>query len=74
MFRGAVLALRVAALPTRIANWGGLSSARIYVAGTNIYSWTPLKGIVPTEANPGSTRATYYYQTRNWSFGTSLGF
>jgi hypothetical protein len=29
---------------------------------------------VPPEANPGSTRATYYYQTRNWSIGTSLGF
>jgi hypothetical protein len=42
--------------------------------GTNVYTWSPLKGIVPPEANPGSTRATYYYQTRNWSIGTSLGF
>jgi TonB-linked SusC/RagA family outer membrane protein len=61
-------------IPTRYANWARMSSARVYVAGTNVYSWTPLKGIVPTETNPGSTRATYYYQTRNWSFGTSLGF
>lgn len=61
-------------VPTRYANWARVSTARLYVAGTNVYSWSPLKGVVPTEANPGSTRATYYYQTRNWSFGTSLGF
>jgi TonB-linked SusC/RagA family outer membrane protein len=61
-------------LPTQWATYVRLSSARVYVAGTNVYSWSPLKGIVPTEANPGSTRSTYYYQTRNWSFGTSLGF
>ena len=48
--------------------------ARLYVAGTNVFNWSPLKGIVPPEANPNSTRATYYYQTRNWSVGTSLGF
>jgi TonB-linked SusC/RagA family outer membrane protein len=61
-------------LPTRLTSRSGISSARIYVAGTNVYNWSPLKGIVPPEANPSSTRATYYYQTRNWSFGTSLGF
>ncbi|CAN5906090.1 TonB-dependent receptor [soil metagenome] len=61
-------------LPTNLSARGGLSSVRVYVAGTNVYTWSPLKGIVPTEANPGSTRATYYYQTRNFSFGTSLGF
>ena len=61
-------------LPERLVARGGLSSARLYVAGTNVYTWSPLKGIVPPEANPGSTRATYYYQTRNWSIGTSLGF
>ena len=61
-------------LPTNLASRGGLSSVRMYIAGTNIYSWSPLKGIVPTEANPGSDRATYYYQTRNWSLGTSIGF
>ena len=61
-------------LPERFVARGGLSSARLYLAGTNVYTWSPLKGIVPPEANPGSTRATYYYQTRNWSIGTSLGF
>ena len=61
-------------LPPNLSSRGGLSSVRLYVAGTNVYTWSPLKGIVPTEANPGSTRATYYYQTRNFSVGTSLGF
>jgi TonB-linked SusC/RagA family outer membrane protein len=61
-------------LPQRLVARGGLSNARFYVAGTNVYTWSPLKGIVPPEANPNSTRATYYYQTRNWSIGTSLGF
>ena len=61
-------------LPQSFSARGGLSSMRIYVAGTNVYTWSPLKGIVPTEANPASTRATYYYQTRNFSFGTSVGF
>jgi TonB-linked SusC/RagA family outer membrane protein len=61
-------------LPANLVAKGGLSSARFYVAGTNVYNWSPLKGIVPPEANPGSTRATYYYQTRNWSVGTSIGF
>jgi TonB-linked SusC/RagA family outer membrane protein len=61
-------------LPQRLVGRGGLSSARVYIAGTNVYTWSPLKGIVPPEANPGSTRATYYYQTRNWSIGTNLGF
>ena len=61
-------------IPSRLAGRVGFSQARVYVAGTNVYSWTPLKGIVPTEANPGSTRATYNYQTTNWSFGTSIGF
>ena len=61
-------------LPARFAAKGGIGSARFYVAGTNVFVWSPLKGITPQEANPGSTRATYYYQTRNWSFGTSLGF
>ena len=61
-------------LPSRLAGRVGFNSARLYVAGTNVYAWTPLKGIVPAEANPGSTRATYNYQTSNWSFGTSIGF
>jgi TonB-linked SusC/RagA family outer membrane protein len=61
-------------LPTNLASRGGLASVRMYVAGTNVYTWSPLKGVVPTEANPGSSRATYYYQTRNFSLGTSIGF
>jgi TonB-linked SusC/RagA family outer membrane protein len=61
-------------LPQRFVGRAGFSNARLYLAGTNVYTWSPLKGIVPPEANPGSTRATYYYQTRNWSIGTSLGF
>jgi TonB-linked SusC/RagA family outer membrane protein len=61
-------------LPTNLTSRGGLSSVRMYVAGTNVYTWSPLKGIVPTEANPNSSRATYYYQTRNFSVGTSIGF
>ena len=61
-------------LPTNLAARGGLASVRMYLAGTNVYTWSPLKGIVPTEANPGSSRGTYYYQTRNFSLGTSIGF
>jgi TonB-linked SusC/RagA family outer membrane protein len=61
-------------LPRRLVARGHLSTARLYLAGTNVYTWSPLKKIVPPEANPGSTRATYYYQTRNWSIGTNIGF
>jgi TonB-linked SusC/RagA family outer membrane protein len=61
-------------IPSRLIARGGLSSARFYVAGTNVYTWSPLKGILPPEVNPGSTRGTYYFQTRNFSLGTSLGF
>jgi TonB-linked SusC/RagA family outer membrane protein len=61
-------------LPTNLVARGGLSSARFYLAGTNVYNWSPLKGILPPEINPNSTRGTYYFQTRNWSVGTSLGF
>ena len=61
-------------LPTSLASRGGLSSLRFYVAGTNVYTWSPLKGILPNEVNPFSTRGTYYYQTRNFSVGTSVGF
>lgn len=61
-------------LPSNLVAKGGLSSARFYIAGTNVYTWSPLKGILPPEVNPGSTRGTYYFQTRNWSFGTNLGF
>jgi TonB-linked SusC/RagA family outer membrane protein len=59
--------------PTALAHHVGLRSARIYVAGTNVYTWSKMKGLLPAELNPGSSRGTYYYQTRNWSFGTSLG-
>ncbi|MDQ2665485.1 MAG: SusC/RagA family TonB-linked outer membrane protein, partial [Gemmatimonadota bacterium] len=61
-------------LPVSLGARAGISSARVYIAGTNLYTWSALKGIVPPEANPNSTRATYYYQTRNISVGTSLGF
>jgi TonB-linked SusC/RagA family outer membrane protein len=61
-------------LPSSTSGRVGISSARFYIAGTNVYTWSPLKGIIPQEGNPGSTRGTYYFQTRNWSLGTSLGF
>jgi TonB-linked SusC/RagA family outer membrane protein len=61
-------------LPSRLAARLGFNNARLYVAGNNVYAWTALKGIVPAEANPSSTRATYDYQTTNWSFGTSIIF
>lgn len=61
-------------LPQQLATRGHLSSARVYVAGTNVFTWSPLKGIVPAEANPYSSRGTYYYQTRNWTVGTNIGF
>ncbi len=61
-------------LPASMSGRVGVSSARFYLAGSNVFIWSPLKGIIPFEGNPGSTRATYYYQTRNWSLGTSLGF
>ena len=60
-------------VPNSLAHRAGLSSARLYVAGTNVYTWSKMKGLLPAELNPGSSRGTYYYQTRNWSLGTSLG-
>ena len=60
-------------LPNTLVHRAGLGSARLYVAGTNVYTWSKMKGLLPAELNPGSSRGTYYYQTRNWSIGTSLG-
>jgi TonB-linked SusC/RagA family outer membrane protein len=60
-------------IPSRYAGRIGFSSARLYFAGSNVYTWTKMKGLLPAELNPNSTRGTYYYQTRNFSIGTSLG-
>ncbi|AHG93829.1 TonB-dependent outer membrane protein, SusC/RagA (plasmid) [Gemmatirosa kalamazoonensis] len=59
-------------LPNGLVHRAGLGSARFYVAGTNVYTWSKMKGLLPAELNPSSSRGTYYYQTRNWSIGTSL--
>jgi TonB-linked SusC/RagA family outer membrane protein len=61
-------------LPKSLAGRASFSSARIYLAGTNVYSWSKMKGLLPPELNPAVTRGTYYYQTRNFSIGTSIGF
>jgi TonB-linked SusC/RagA family outer membrane protein len=60
-------------LPNRLVSRAGVSNARIYFAGTNVYNWSKMKGLLPAELNPNSTRGTYYYQTRNFSIGTSFG-
>ncbi len=60
-------------LPNSLAAKAGFSSARIYIAGSNLYSWSALKGLLPVEQNIGSPRGTYYFQTRNISIGTSIG-
>jgi TonB-linked SusC/RagA family outer membrane protein len=60
-------------LPAAISSRVRLSSARVYVSGSNLYTWTKMKGLLPAELNPGAARGTYYYQTRNVSIGTSLG-
>lgn len=59
--------------PDQLARRASLSSARVYVAGSNVFTWSSMKGLLPVEMNPGATRGTYYLQTRNFSFGTSLG-
>ena len=60
-------------VPNSMAARAGFSSARFYLAGSNVYSWSKMKGLLPVEQNPGATRGTYYFQTRNFSIGTSLG-
>ncbi|HVS61026.1 MAG TPA: TonB-dependent receptor [Gemmatimonadaceae bacterium] len=61
-------------LPSSLTSRAGFSSARVYVSGSNVYSWSKMKGLLPVELNPGAARGTYYYQTRNFSFGTNIGF
>ena len=61
-------------LPSRLASRAHFSSARVYVAGSNVYTWSKMKGLLPPEFPPTSTRGTYYYQTRNFSVGTSFAF
>jgi len=69
-------------VPSSLAAKAGFSSARFYVAGSNVYSWSKMKGLLPVEQRPDvgasvvdrrATRGAYYYQTRNFSIGTSLG-
>jgi TonB-linked SusC/RagA family outer membrane protein len=60
-------------LPTRLVSRANLGSARIYVAGTNLFTWSETKGLLPVEFNPDASRGTYYYQTKQISIGTSLG-
>ena len=60
-------------LPSSFTGRAGFSSARIYVAGSNVLTWSKMKGLLPVELNPGASRGTYYYQTRNFSIGTSFG-
>jgi TonB-linked SusC/RagA family outer membrane protein len=60
-------------LPSSLVSRAGLSSARVYLAGTNVYTWSKMKSLLPAELNPNAPRGTYYYQTRNFSIGTSLG-
>jgi TonB-linked SusC/RagA family outer membrane protein len=61
-------------LPSHLTSRYRFTNARIYIAGTNVYSWSKMKGLLPVELNPNSPRGTYYYQTRNFSVGTSFGF
>lgn len=60
-------------LPASVSSRAGFSTARFYLAGSNVYSWSKLKGLLPVETNPFASRGTYYFQTRNISIGTSLG-
>jgi hypothetical protein len=61
-------------LPSSVSARAGISSARFYLAGSNVYTWSKMKGLLPNETNPNVTRGTYYFQTRNVSIGTSFGF
>ena len=60
-------------LPTGLVRRSGLNTARIYIAGSNVYTWSKMKGLLPSELRESNPRGDYYYQTRNFSIGTSLG-
>lgn len=60
-------------LPENIAKRVRMSSARIYISGQNLFTFTPkMKEIIDPEASSGN--AQYYFQQRVITFGTNLSF
>lgn len=60
-------------LPRSVLDFIGLSSARVYVSGQNLWTWTPhMKEIVDPEA--GSANGKYYMQQAVYAFGLNLTF
>jgi hypothetical protein len=58
-------------VPQSLSNRMGVENMRLYVAGTNLFTWSKLKGLLDPEFPSG--RGNYYYQTRNYSIGASFG-
>jgi TonB-linked SusC/RagA family outer membrane protein len=62
-------------LPERIVKKIGLSRARIYVSGDNIYEWSALKKYFDPEAITDSGQYGYVYPfNRQYSFGVNITF
>jgi TonB-linked SusC/RagA family outer membrane protein len=62
-------------LPERIVKKIGLSRARLYVSGDNIYEWSALKKYFDPEAITDSGQYGYVYPfNRQYSFGVNITF
>ncbi|MBC8152786.1 MAG: TonB-dependent receptor [Bacteroidetes bacterium] len=60
-------------LPENLIKRAGMSSARLYVSGQNLFTFTPkMKEVIDPEASTGN--AQYYFQQQVITFGTNLTF
>lgn len=63
-------------LPHRIASKAGLSSAKIYLRGNNVFTWAPNYPLGDPEGSDDGGNLTYGYypMTRLFSLGLQIGF
>jgi hypothetical protein len=60
-------------LPRSALNFIGISSARVYASGQNLWTWTPfMKELIDPEAK--SANGKYYMQQAVYAFGLNITF
>lgn len=62
--------------PKRMLEKIGISSAKIYLRGNNLFTWAPGYPLGDPEASDGGSQVTngYYPMTRTFTFGFQVGF
>lgn len=74
---GSFTRLENVTLGYNLKNLRGISRLRLYLAATNLFVITNYEGIDPEIKTEGSQRyidRNYYFKTRGFTFGLSVGF